>query len=200
MLRLGEDLRCGTVLDDATRVHHDDPVRDRRDDREIVRDVDDREAELALQQSNLTEQVRLRDDVEPGRRLVHQHDRGPADESCGDRDALLLSARQLVREAAAEVAGGRKLHELERLADALLSLRRAVDQVAHLVADPHRRVERGGRILRHVRDQPAAVPPDGALGEAREPRAGDLDRPGRDADAGPCVAEERKRGRRLAAA
>src|SRR5438552_703500 len=70
MLRLGEDLRCGTVLDDTTRVHHDDPVRDRRDDREIVRDVDDREAELALQQSNLPEQVRLRDDVERGRRLA----------------------------------------------------------------------------------------------------------------------------------
>jgi hypothetical protein len=65
--RLLEDSRSRAFLDDASRVHHRDPVGDRRDDGEIVRDVDDRDAELVLQARDLREQVRLRDDIEPGR-------------------------------------------------------------------------------------------------------------------------------------
>src|SRR5437660_7459094 len=103
MVRLREDLRGGAVFDDTARIHDDDAIRDRGDDGQVVRDVDDREAELSLKPSYLRKQVRLRDDVEAGRRLVHQYDRGPADERRGDRDALLLAARQLVREAPAEV-------------------------------------------------------------------------------------------------
>ena len=81
MARLGEHGRRSAVLDDAPGIHDRDPVGDRGDDGKVVRDVDDREAELALESPHLSEQPCLRHDVEAGRRLVHQHDGWPADES-----------------------------------------------------------------------------------------------------------------------
>jgi hypothetical protein len=96
--RLGEHRRGGAVLEDAARVHDHDAVGEGRDDGEVVRDVDDREPKLLAELRDLLQQPRLRDDVEPRRRLVHDDHRRPADERRRDRDALLLAARQLVRE------------------------------------------------------------------------------------------------------
>jgi hypothetical protein len=67
------------------------------------------------------------------------------------------------------------------------------------VADPHGRVERAARILRHVRHgvpaQAAQRPPVAA----EHALAADLDRPAPHDDAAPGVAEQRERRRRLAA-
>jgi hypothetical protein len=59
--------------------------------------------------------------VERGQRLVEQQQLGTLDERAGKRDALLLSARQLVGVARRERA---ELHEREHLGHALLDLLR----------------------------------------------------------------------------
>ena len=62
--------RGGSDLDDAAEIHHRDAVADVPHDREIVRDEQDREAELALQVAQQVEDLRLDRDVERGDRLV----------------------------------------------------------------------------------------------------------------------------------
>ena len=51
--RPGEERGSGPLLDDSARVHDGDPVGDRADDREVVRDVDDRDAALAAEAVDL---------------------------------------------------------------------------------------------------------------------------------------------------
>src|SRR4051812_23758117 len=53
MLRVRQDLRRRPVLDHPARIHDDDAIRDRRNDGQVVRDVDDRKPELALELSHL---------------------------------------------------------------------------------------------------------------------------------------------------
>ena len=95
--RPGEERAGGTLLDDPARVHDGDAIGERADDREVVGDVDDRDAALPAQAVDLLEDARLRDHVEPGRRLVEDDEPRLADERDGDRDPLLLTARELVR-------------------------------------------------------------------------------------------------------
>ena len=61
---------AGACLDDLAGIHHGDPVRDARDDAEVVRDQDQRHAELALQLRQQVQDLRLDRDVERGGRLV----------------------------------------------------------------------------------------------------------------------------------
>ena len=68
-----------------------------------------------------------------------------------------------------------------------------------LVADPHGGVQRRGRILGDIGDQPPAIAPDRRLAQAGQPLPTDLDRAGGKAHPRPRVTEERKRRRRLAA-
>ena len=85
-------------LDDAARVEHGDPVGDRREDAEVVRDEDDREARLAPEPVEQADDPGLDGDVERGRRLVGDEQPRPAGERDGDRDPLAHPARELVRE------------------------------------------------------------------------------------------------------
>ena len=62
-------------LDDLAGIHHGDPVRDARDDAEVVRDQQERDAELALQIGEQPQDLRLDGDVERGRRLVGDQQR-----------------------------------------------------------------------------------------------------------------------------
>ena len=93
-----------------------------------------------------------------------------------DRHALLLAARELVREAAGEGAVGGQPDAAEGVERGLAGV--AVRHVgAHhvrdRVADPQRRVERRRRVLRHVGDEAAAQLADGLRALAGERRAVD---------------------------
>ena len=94
--RLVERLGLGQ-LDDAAEVHDRDAVGDLADDREVVRDEDVGQVELALQALEQVEDLRLDRDVERRDRLVADDQLGPQRERAGDADALALSARELVR-------------------------------------------------------------------------------------------------------
>ena len=85
------------VLDDLPGVHDDDVVAGLGDDAEIVRDEQQRHAELAAQPRQQLEDLRLDGDVERGGRLVGDDERGPAGERHRDHHALPHAARHLVR-------------------------------------------------------------------------------------------------------
>ena len=66
------------VLHRPAGVHHEHVVGDLGDHSEVVRDQDDRRAELALQRAQQLEDLRLHGDVERGRRLVGDQQLGPS--------------------------------------------------------------------------------------------------------------------------
>ncbi len=203
MARRGDDRLRGAFLDDAPRVHDCDAVGDRRDDREVVRDVDQGDGALALKAPELRQDARLRDDVETRGRLVEHHERRIADERERDREPLLLAARELVREAALEGAVGRKVDALEDACDALVhALLEGVgpQHLAHVIADPDGRVQCRSRILRHVRHEPPAERAQLMRLPAGDLLAADANAPGLDAEPGPRVAEQSLGDGRLAAA
>ena len=131
-----------------------------RDHREVVRHVDHRHAVLVAQPRELRQDPVLGEHVEPGGRLVEHGDRrarrrrpsrsSPA--AAGRRRAGADSARRSARRCPARRATSAALH---RLVGGGRRPVRAQD-VHDRVADPHRRVERAARILRHVGDDLAA--------------------------------------------
>ena len=166
-------------------------------------DVDERDRALALETPELREDVRLRHDVEARGRLVEHHKRRIADEREGDRKPLLLAPGELVREPPLERAAGREVNPLEHAANPLVpvSLERVrAHHLAHVVADPDGRVQCRSRILRHVRDEPAAEATKLMLVAAGNLLTGDPDAAGQNAEPGPRVAEQSLRDRRLATA
>ena len=98
MLRVVQHRARIAAFDHLALLHDDDAVADVVGGRKIVRDVDDRDAELVAQS---LEQV---DDRHPQRGIDHRHrlvgDDQPraGDQRAGDRDALQLAAGKLVRE------------------------------------------------------------------------------------------------------
>ena len=196
---------AGRVLDDAAGVHDDDPVGHLRDDGEVVGDVDHRHALLVAQPQELGQDPVLREHVEPGRRLVEHRDR---------RLARRTPSRSRRAAAGRPRAGGgsggrtRDPRRARRAASAARTdscgrLARAVgaQHVHDRVADAQRRVERAARdpaarttrpVPRRLRSARSsrpriASPPTSTLPPRMTmPRA--------------RVAEQRERGRRLAAA
>ena len=82
----------------------------------IVRDVEDRRAQIALDLADLEQHLLAQLGVEVGDRLVHDDDFAVADEGAGYGDALLLTARKL----AGQVVGVfDHLHLLKRVMGAL---------------------------------------------------------------------------------
>ena len=105
---------------------------------------------LRLQLAQQLDDVRLHRDVEGRQDLVAEHQPRPCRKRAGDRDALPLAARELVRVAAGE--GRVEPHVLERLAHAVSArlaaqpeeqLQRTTHDLVHALA----RVERGIRVL-----------------------------------------------------
>ena len=84
-------------LDDAAEVHDRDPVGDLADHREVVRDEDVGEVELALEVLEQVEDLRLHRDVERRHRLVADDQLRLQRERARDADPLALAARELVR-------------------------------------------------------------------------------------------------------
>ena len=199
MPRARDHLRRVALLDDAALVHHRHTVGDRRDDGEVVAHVDDRDPPLRAQPLDLLEDPRLRDDVEAGRRLVHDDDRRLAHERRRDRDALLLPAGELMRVAPCESGIRGEMHAPERLQHAASSRPTAVlaRDVAHGVAHSQGRIQCRRRVLRDVRDDTAAMTPCLGLVETGESHACDLDGARDDPAPRTRVPEQRQGERRL---
>ena len=103
------------LLDDLGRVHHDDVVGDLGDHAEVVRDHDDRAAELLLQPFDQRQDLRLRGHVERRRRLVGDQEVGIVDQRHRDHHALAHAARELVRVVVDASLGARDADGLEQL-------------------------------------------------------------------------------------
>ena len=97
MLRIGKQRLDRRLFDDASGVHHGDAVGHLGDDAEVVGDEEEREPEALLQIAQQVENLRLDRDVERGRRLVGDEQRGPAGERDRDQRALAHPARELMR-------------------------------------------------------------------------------------------------------
>ncbi len=114
--------RRADLLDPAL-AHDDDPVRQRQRLLLVVGDVHGRDPELALDRADLLAQRDPDLRVERRQRLVEQQDLRLDGERPGQRDALLLAARQLVRVAVALVGQVDQLQELADLASGSSVLR-----------------------------------------------------------------------------
>ena len=135
----------GPHFDKLSLVHDCDPLRDIFDSAEIVRDEEEREAQLLLQADEKIEDLRLDRDVERGDRLVAYDEFGVEREGAGDADALALAAAELVR--VAPFGRGGKADEGEELIDVsvdFVDFERFFDNGACR----HARVERGVGILK----------------------------------------------------
>ena len=79
-----------------------------------MRDQEQRQAARAAQAEQQVQHLRAHRDVERRDRLVADEPGGLGRERAGDRDALALAARELVRVAVPEALGGREPDVLER--------------------------------------------------------------------------------------
>ncbi len=136
----------------------------------LVRDEDDGDAALAIELLEDVHDLDARARIEVSGRLVGEDDRRLVDERARDRDALLLTARQLVRKVVKALAEADDLERLHGAAVTLgrLHLRPAVveqgqldvverrgprQQVEALEHEPDLLVADDGQlVLRHARD------------------------------------------------
>ena len=139
-------------LGDPTEVHDRDDVGDVAHDREVVRDEEETELELASELHEEIRDLRLRGRVERGQRLVEDDHRRASRERAGDRDALPLPTGELVRVAARRACRQADLLQEVRHPRASPRPRGDAEDGEHttdLVADPTARVERRERVLEH---------------------------------------------------
>ena len=88
---------AGGDLHQASRAHHRDAVGHVVHHREVVRDEDIGQAELALEVLQQVQHLGLHRDVERGHRLVADEELGLEGEGARNADALALSAGEAVR-------------------------------------------------------------------------------------------------------
>ena len=161
----------GGRLDDLAGVHDRRAVADLGDDRQVVRDEDEREPEVVGERDEQLEDLRLHHHVERGRRLVGEEDLRLAGERHGDRRALPHPARELVREAVRPVRrDARRARAAPPPAGAPACPRRSpCSSIGSTICDADRldRVEGVHRSLEDHRDVVPAVRADGLL-PARE--------------------------------
>ena len=91
------DLELGPDLLEPAVAHDRDAVAHGQRFLLVVRDVDERDAELLLVAADLDLHLAPELAVEIGERLVEQQQRRPRDQAARQRHALLLAARELVR-------------------------------------------------------------------------------------------------------
>ena len=94
MARAAEHLLAAAFLDETPGVHHGDAIRELVHHAEIVRDQQDRGAELALEVAHQLEDLRLDRDVERGGRLVGDQQLRPQRQRHRDHHALLEARRR----------------------------------------------------------------------------------------------------------
>ena len=107
---------------DFAEIHDRDAIREIPRRREVVRDVEIRQAKFLLHGFHRVQDVRPRRKVNHGDRLVGDDDFRREDERSRRRHALPLPAAQHVRKAINELFRRRQAHGLQRLPDALLPL------------------------------------------------------------------------------
>src|SRR5450759_611253 len=133
----GADLLQDTVLEDRDAVTHGQGLG------LVVRDVDGRDAEAALERRDLRAGLDTELGVEVRQRLVHEEHLGRTHDRAAHRDALTLATREGLR-LAVQVLG--EVEDLGGVLDARadLGLRGAGDleREAHVVSDGHVRVQR----------------------------------------------------------
>ncbi len=162
MLRRAQNLPNRARFDDPPGVHDGDAIRRLRDDAEVVRDEQQRQAERPLHFAQQVEDFGLDRDVERRRRLVGDDERRLAGEGDRDHHALPHAARQLVRIVVHAPAGIRDADRGEKVdrarAGGPAARRTAVDEqrLRDLVADAEDGIERRHRLLEDQRDLRAA--------------------------------------------
>jgi len=164
MARIAEDLFRRAALDDAGGVHDVHAVGIARDDAEVVRDDDDRDAEAPREILHQLEDLRLDGDVERRRRLVGNEQLGIAGKADRDHHALAHAAGKLVwvlLEPALGVGDADERQELDGAGLRLLGRHLQVNEerLHDLQPDPEDRVQRRHGLLedhRHVMAADAA--------------------------------------------
>ncbi len=187
------DLERRAVLLQPAAVDHRDMVGERQRLGLVVGDIDEGDAGAALQALELDAHLLAQLGVEIGERLVEQQDLGLDHQAAGERDALLLAARQLVRIARREPG---EVDERQRLLDLLPGLRRRRlpdleakhDVLVYGLVRPH-------RIVLEHHAHAALIRRGHAAGRGDEPVA-DMDGAG----VGHDIARDHAQGRGLAAA
>ena len=115
MVRAVEERAPVGALHGAAGVHHEHVVGDLGDEAEIVRDQDDRGAELGLQAPHQVDDLRLHGDVERRRRLVRDQQLRIQRQRHRDHRPLPHAARELVRVVVDAALGPRDPDEPEQL-------------------------------------------------------------------------------------
>ena len=144
------DVLLRADLDDLAEIHHRDAVGDVPDEREVVRDEQIGEAEVALQRLEEVDDLRADRHVERRDGLVEDDHLRVEGERARESDPLALAARELVREAVRVF--GAEAHRAQQLVDPAATLTALVEVVhaqrlRHDLAHRHARVERCVRIL-----------------------------------------------------
>src|SRR6476659_223000 len=134
--------RAVALLEDAV-LEHRDAVAHRHGLDLVVRDVDRRDAEAALERGDLRARLDAELGVEVRQRLVHEEDLGRAHDGAAHGHTLALATREGLRLA---VEVGREVEDLGSLLDALADLALVdagdLEREAHVVGDRPVRVER----------------------------------------------------------
>src|SRR3954454_9788645 len=150
-----EDVR-GRRLDDLARVHDRDAIAELDEQREVVRDEQDGEAEPPLELLELLQDLALHDHVERRRRLVHHDELWLERQRHCDHDALTHAPRELVRiRPHARPLDAYQLEQVAGARECIVAADVAIVGPVHvdeLVADAHDRVEDVHRALEHERD------------------------------------------------
>ncbi len=150
MLRVVVDVVPAGRLDDLPQVHDRDPVGQVPHHRQVVRDEQIGEVELALQVLQQVDDLRLDGDVQGRNRFV-ANDEGRVDrQRPRDPDALPLAARKLMRVPVGEVRV--EPHQTQQLLDASVAVARrphpvVVQGLLDDVAHRHAGIQRSERVL-----------------------------------------------------
>jgi hypothetical protein len=152
-----EDRVDAALLDHAAEVHHDDVVGHLGDHAEIVRDQHDRHLPLPLDRAQQVEDLRLRGDVQRGRRLVRDQQARVAGECRRDHRPLAEPAGELERvfiDAALRLRDADALQHLDAALSRFLAGDLVVQQhrLDDLLAHGVHRAERGHRLLEDEAD------------------------------------------------
>ena len=159
------------LLDDPAGVHHDHLVGVCPGQAEIVADEHEGHAEFGLELEHQLHDLRLGGHVQRGGRLVGDEQPGAAGQRDRDHHALPHPAGQLVRVLRAAAFRQRHVHQAEQVDGLLSGLGLGdgavgADGLGDLRADPHRRVQRPGRVLEHHRHVRAAMLTELIVGQA----------------------------------
>ena len=166
MLRsAGEGARLA-LLDDLAEIHDRDRVAHMRHRGQIMRDEQVGEAELGLQIAEQIQDLRPDRHIERRHRLVKHDEARRQCQGPGDRDALALPAREFVREQIRRAIRQPDHVEQPQHPRAHFAARQFLvgdERFGDDGADPHARVQRGIRVLKHRLDRFAVMPPPGGI-------------------------------------